>query len=283
MSDQSASTGRPYDHRRPDHGPVSGGNGGTVVSDGEGIPEESTVESTQFNSHACQTEQSTELGTNNPGLELVQGPQNISDQSESSEGCGDRGGEDHSAGSVNIGGNGQPIVSDCGEITEEPTGDSTQVNSNAVRKVEWLNAIRNKDCLSLVNILDGLKEPALCASLCLERGEEGRTALHVAAMQGCFRLAKQVIDLVHQILSENIAMEYMDAKDDRSGLAAFEMANDIIGNTSISQYILYVRMEPEENEDYDEMYEAYEGTEWHTALAKGNCSELREFQLPSLA
>ncbi|KAG0562734.1 hypothetical protein KC19_9G168100 [Ceratodon purpureus] len=171
----------------------------------------------------------------------------------------------------------------------------------AKRDGEWFKAIEARDCLSLMNILKAQKDNAARLSLCFETGEQGRMALHVASMQGCFRLAKQAIDLVMKkhpcpedrskgyVISRKhfsgsyipcslsqVAGEYIDAEDGRSGLTAFDMANDIIGNTSISQYILYVMMPPTLKKEYPGMYEAYEGTEWHYALAGGNCEMLKE-------
>jgi hypothetical protein len=172
----------------------------------------------------------------------------------------------------------------------------------------WFKAIEVRDCVSLMTQLQSVHAEggdALCVPLCCKTGEGFRTALHVAAMQGCFRLAKQLIDLIcemypwsenlkpmeefydvygnegidrsrrRDVYLSNVAYDFTRAEDDRSGLTAFEMANDIIGNTSISQYMLYVGMEPREKEKYGGMFEAYQGTEWDTALAEGDCSMLQ--------
>jgi hypothetical protein len=214
-------------------------------------------------------------------------------------------------GSANI----KELLSKVGKHVERSTVDGEEVKKlgdvevfqfvEADHDGAWFKAIEARDCLSLITQLQSVHaegDDALCVPLCYKTGEGGRTALHVAAMQGCFRLAKQLIDLICKkhpwldsttetydvygkegidsprdrdvYLSEG-AYEYTRAKDGRSGLTAFEMANDIIGNTSISQYMLYVGMEPGEKEKYGGMFEAYQGTEWHTALVQGDCDMLK--------
>jgi ankyrin repeat protein len=215
------------------------------------------------------------------------------------------------------------LLSKVGKHVERSTVDGEEVKKlgdvevcqfvEADHDGAWFKAIEARDCLSLMTQLQSVHAvggDALCVPLCYKTGEGGRTALHVAAMQGCFRLAKQLIDLICEKCpwSKNLgfwyydeydvygkegigmnpstrdvylsqgAYEYTRAKDGRSGLTAFEMANDIIGNTSISQYMLYVGMDPrkeKEKEKYGGMYEAYQGTEWHTALVQGECDTLK--------
>lgn len=146
---------------------------------------------------------------------------------------------------------------------------------------EWFQAIERKNCLALMDILDAMEGDELRGKKCWETGEQGRTALHVAAMQGCFRLAKQVID--------NIGEKYqgciIDAKDGQSGLTALEMAKDIIGHTSISLYIesKVASKSCDRHKSHvfylDKsmgLYEAYKGTEWCGALEQGNCEGLLE-------
>jgi hypothetical protein len=189
-------------------------------------------------------------------------------------------------------------------VDREESGDDEEMFIEAKHGGAWFKAIEARDCLSLMEQLLSVHAEggdALCLAFCRKTGEKGRTALHVAAMQGCFRLAKQLIDLTckkytlsgsPEVMEESYdvygkegidsssmrlvhlseaAFIFTRAKDGRSGLTALEMANDIIGNTSISQYMLHVGIKPEEM-----MYEAYGGTEWHTALAQGDCKKLRK-------
>lgn len=125
-----------------------------------------------------------------------------------------------------------------------------------------------------MRILDAMKNAELRWLKCRETGERGRTALHVAAMQGSFRLAKQVIDIFARPEKGDQIRKILYAEDGRSGLTAHQMANDIIGHTSISRYIEFKLDDVADNYASEGMFEAYEGTDWHRAFVEGDCNKL---------
>ncbi|KAG0598849.1 hypothetical protein M758_12G105600 [Ceratodon purpureus] len=91
----------------------------------------------------------------------------------------------------------------------------------------------------------------------------GRTMLHVAVMQGCFSLAKQLLDMAGQRKD----LDYIEAIDTQSGYTAFKMANDIVGNKSIAGYINNT-LESLKNPVHEssKFSEAYPRTSWYRAL-----------------
>ncbi|KAG0555313.1 hypothetical protein KC19_12G159900 [Ceratodon purpureus] len=171
--------------------------------------------------------------------------------------------------------------------------------------LEWNEAMKKKDCQALLKLLKDDKGKASNngyellkldmskskSDLKFGKGER-RTMLHVAAMQGCFPLAKLVLKMLSRRGGGSREL-YIQAVDDLSGLTAFEMANDIIGNRSISEYVKYVygsikhKLQVKtENDDYripsPESYgelisfEAYPDTRWYMALERGDAEELKK-------
>ncbi|KAG0599583.1 hypothetical protein M758_12G163200 [Ceratodon purpureus] len=172
--------------------------------------------------------------------------------------------------------------------------------------LEWNEAIKKKDCQALLTLLqkdeegqasnNGYKLLELDVSKAksdLKYGKgECQTMFHVAAMQGCFPLAKLVLDMLRRRGGGSRGL-YIQAVDDLSGLTAFEMANDIIGNRSISEYVKYIygsikhklQVKTENDkyripstESFDELisFEAYPDTRWYMALERGHTKELKK-------
>jgi ankyrin repeat protein len=104
------------------------------------------------------------------------------------------------------------------------------------------------------------------------KDESGRTVLHVAAMQGCFPLARELLDLARDGNDHG----YIEAVDSQSNLTALQMADDIIGNRSIAEYIKFT-LERMKNKEYEHpgFFEAYPRTSWRRALARGDCRTLK--------
>ncbi|KAG0554577.1 hypothetical protein KC19_12G101900 [Ceratodon purpureus] len=99
------------------------------------------------------------------------------------------------------------------------------------------------------------------------KDDSGRTLLHVAAMQGCFLLAKQLLDIARKRNDR----DYIEAIDPESGLTAFKMANDVIGNRSIAQYIINtLELLKDESYVHSSFSEVYPRTLWCRIL-EGGC------------
>ena len=58
-----------------------------------------------------------------------------------------------------------------------------------------MDAIEKKDCRCCGFAIENMWPEESRAASCNRTGKAGRTALHVVAMQGCFRLAQQVIEV----------------------------------------------------------------------------------------
>ncbi|KAG0599577.1 hypothetical protein M758_12G162800 [Ceratodon purpureus] len=170
--------------------------------------------------------------------------------------------------------------------------------------LEWNEAMKKKDCQALLKLLrdekgnpssngyELIKLDVSKAKSDLKYGKgERRTMLHVAAMQGCFPLARLVLDMLGRFGGRGSRGLYINAVDDLSGLTAFEMANDIIGNRSISEYlkdntegsIKHKLQVKTENDDYRIhscgrliSFEAYPDTRWYMALERGDTKELKK-------
>jgi len=110
------------------------------------------------------------------------------------------------------------------EIGEADAGNQTRslVLSEAESSTEWYQAIERKDCKTLMTLL-GQKGSALL----LETGKAGRTALHVAAIQGSLELADTIRVLL--IFKANLRDCLTRAIDGRCNMKAEEIAIDIIG------------------------------------------------------
>ena len=93
-----------------------------------------------------------------------------------------------------------------------------QVLSEAESTMEWYRAIERKDCKTLMSLLRQEKGSALL----LKTGKAGRTALHVAAIQGS-------LELVHTIRGFPLADKLTDAIDGRCGMNAVDIASKIVG------------------------------------------------------
>jgi ankyrin repeat protein len=103
--------------------------------------------------------------------------------------------------------------------------------------------------------------------------KSGRTVLHVAAIQGCSLLARQVLDLA----GDKDDSEYIEAVDCATNLTALQMADDIIGNRSIAEYIKFT-LERMKNKDHEHpcFFEAYPRTTWRRALSTGDSNLLKQ-------
>jgi ankyrin repeat protein len=109
------------------------------------------------------------------------------------------------------------------EIGEADAGYQTRnlVLSEAESSTDWCQAIERKDCKTLMTLLrqEG-------SAFLLQTGKAGRTALHVAAIQGS-------LELVHtiglSISKDNLRDCLTQAIDDRCKMKAEEIASDIIG------------------------------------------------------
>ncbi|KAG0599567.1 hypothetical protein M758_12G162200 [Ceratodon purpureus] len=174
-------------------------------------------------------------------------------------------------------------------------------------QIKWNNAIKRKDCKALLDLLknergtseaDSAKFQSSLLKDDLQKAkskcgkEDDRTVLHIASMQGCFQLVKSVLDQVcaqTSDASESLVHRYIGAVDHLSGLTAFEMANDIIGNKFISEYIKYIYeskggkiknilQNKTESDSYRTplSFEAYPDTQWYTALERGDKDLLKK-------
>jgi ankyrin repeat protein len=113
---------------------------------------------------------------------------------------------------------------DIGKADGGPqTGDL--VLSEAESSTEWYQAIERKDCKTLMSLLrpEG-------SDLLLKTGKAGRTALHVAAIQGSLELW----DTIRGLLISNAHLRdcLTRAIDGRCKMKAEEIASDIIGYSS---------------------------------------------------
>ncbi|KAG0554431.1 hypothetical protein KC19_12G091200 [Ceratodon purpureus] len=141
---------------------------------------------------------------------------------------------------------------------------------------EWLHkVIMIRDCTLLKKFLDRGRFLGLSALRMFNiwkcKDDSGRTMLHIAAMQGSFLLAKQLLDLA-RIWEDR---GYIECIDPESGLTAFQMANDIIGNRSIAEYMKStLELMKDELFLHPSFFEAYPRTLWCTGLALGWCDLL---------
>jgi ankyrin repeat protein len=114
------------------------------------------------------------------------------------------------------------------EIGEADAGYETRdlVLSEAESSMEWYQAIESKDCKTLMTLLEEKRESALL----LKTGKAGRTALHVAAIQGSLELLNTIRGLL--ISKANLRDCLTRAIDGRCKMKAEEIAYDIIGYSS---------------------------------------------------
>ncbi|KAG0554578.1 hypothetical protein KC19_12G102000 [Ceratodon purpureus] len=152
----------------------------------------------------------------------------------------------------------------------------------------WLSKVISiRDCNFLKEFLDliELLENSGGASVYREKyiqlwkfkDDSGRTLLHVVVMQGCFLLAKQLLDIARKRKDP----DYIEAIDPESGLTALKMANDILGNKSIAEYIKKsLKVLEDESYVHPSFSEAYPQTRWCRAL-KGEYGRLGSSEILS--
>ena len=114
------------------------------------------------------------------------------------------------------------------EIAEADAGYQIRslVLSEAEISTEWYQAIERKDCKTLMTLLrqEG-------SALLLETGKAGRTALHVAAIQGSLELLN-TIGGFSAAIDRHFLCGLISAIDGRCKMEAREIASDILGYSS---------------------------------------------------
>jgi len=91
---------------------------------------------------------------------------------------------------------------------------------------EWYQAIERKDCKMLMSLL----EQGEGSTLLLKTGKAGRTALHVAAMQGSLELVHIIRGFFPDVnVNAQRAKTLTDAIDGRCGMKAVDIASKIVG------------------------------------------------------
>lgn len=115
---------------------------------------------------------------------------------------------------------------------------------DAAPSSKWYKALERRDCKKLMRLMKGDQ-----FHLVGHTAPKGRTVLHVAVVQGCWRLMEQALTVFGEFDSQNFPERYsvlLNAKDGRwGGKTAYELARNFVGNKKIANYLQYGPRSPE--------------------------------------